>query len=254
MKARRKRRSGPCSIPRRSRLPAGMAGTSMVFEREVWSILGTCGNDVQTDLLTGPDCSAPPIIKASANNRLYLWELRAQRSAYGTKRTFSGRNDWTAVQSIVLATHCRQIEKLAGLHWGLDGPSKVNLKGNVDMDSSQEATDKAMMARCIELSRIAVSKGEYPFGTVIALDGQVVAEAINSTVRDGDVTRHAEVIALSAGAEDNRPEAAFPLHALYQYRAVRDVLLLHSRGPGRPGGLCPRLSGHGRPVEMEYFA
>jgi tRNA(Arg) A34 adenosine deaminase TadA len=39
------------------------------------------------------------------------------------------------------------------------------------MDSSQKATDKAMMARCIELSRIAVSKGEYPFGAVIALDG-----------------------------------------------------------------------------------
>jgi tRNA(adenine34) deaminase len=54
-----------------------------------------------------------------------------------------------------------------------------------------------MMARCVELSRIAVGKGEYPFGTVIALDGQILAEAINHTVRDGDVTRHAEVIALS---------------------------------------------------------
>ena len=67
----------------------------------------------------------------------------------------------------------------------------------MDTDSSRNATDKAMMARCIELSRIAVSKGEYPFGTVIALDGQIVAEAINRTVRDDDVTRHAEVIALS---------------------------------------------------------
>jgi len=65
------------------------------------------------------------------------------------------------------------------------------------MDSPQETTDKAMMSRCIELSRIAVTKGEYPFGTVIALDGQIAAEAINSTVRDGDVSRHAEVIALS---------------------------------------------------------
>jgi tRNA(adenine34) deaminase len=59
------------------------------------------------------------------------------------------------------------------------------------------ATDKAMMARCIELSRVAARKGEYPFGTVIALNGQIVAEAINSTIRDGDVTRHAEIIALS---------------------------------------------------------
>jgi len=65
------------------------------------------------------------------------------------------------------------------------------------MKLSRETTDKAMMARCVELSRIAVSKGEYPFGCVIALDGKVVAEAINRTIREGDVTRHAEVIALS---------------------------------------------------------
>ena len=65
------------------------------------------------------------------------------------------------------------------------------------MAISCDATDKAMMARCIELSRVAASKGEYPFGTVIALNGQIVAEGINSTIRDGDVTRHAEVIALS---------------------------------------------------------
>jgi tRNA(adenine34) deaminase len=65
------------------------------------------------------------------------------------------------------------------------------------MQISCDATDKAMMARCIELARIAVSKGEYPFGTVIALDGKIVAEGINSTNRDGDVTRHAEIIALS---------------------------------------------------------
>jgi tRNA(adenine34) deaminase len=65
------------------------------------------------------------------------------------------------------------------------------------MDPSREATDKAMMARCVELSRIAVSEGEHPFGTVIALDGRVLAEAINRTIRDCDVTRHAEVIALS---------------------------------------------------------
>jgi len=67
----------------------------------------------------------------------------------------------------------------------------------VDMDPSREATDRAMMTRCIELSRLAVSEGEHPFGTVIALDGQVVAEAINRNIRDSDVTRHAEVIALS---------------------------------------------------------
>jgi tRNA(adenine34) deaminase len=57
--------------------------------------------------------------------------------------------------------------------------------------------DLAMMRRCIELSRAAIREGEYPFATIIALDGKVVAEAINRAVRDGDVSRHAEVIALS---------------------------------------------------------
>jgi tRNA(adenine34) deaminase len=66
------------------------------------------------------------------------------------------------------------------------------------MDPLRAATDKAMMMRCVELSRSAAGEGEYPFGTVIALNGQIVAEAINRTVRDDDVTRHAEVIALSA--------------------------------------------------------
>jgi tRNA(adenine34) deaminase len=65
------------------------------------------------------------------------------------------------------------------------------------MDPLRDAIDKAMMMRCIELSSIAAGEGEYPFGTVVALDGKIVAEAINSTVREGDVSRHAEVIALS---------------------------------------------------------
>ena len=54
-----------------------------------------------------------------------------------------------------------------------------------------------MMLRCVELSRIAVAKGEYPFGTVIAHDGQIVAEAINRTIRQSDISRHAEIIALA---------------------------------------------------------
>lgn len=53
------------------------------------------------------------------------------------------------------------------------------------------------MARCVELSRLAVSKGEYPFGSVIALDGRIAAEAINRTIRDADLSRHAEIIALA---------------------------------------------------------
>lgn len=77
------------------------------------------------------------------------------------------------------------------------------------MDSSENATDTAMMARCIELSRIAVGEGELPFGTVIALDGHILSEAINRTVRDGDVSRHAEVIALSEAQKKAGREKLF---------------------------------------------
>jgi tRNA(adenine34) deaminase len=74
---------------------------------------------------------------------------------------------------------------------------KTEVAIQADGGSSAKAVDALMMARCIALSRTAADAGEYPFAAVIALDGQVVAEAINRTVRDSDVSRHAEVIALS---------------------------------------------------------
>src|SRR5215831_6248768 len=57
--------------------------------------------------------------------------------------------------------------------------------------------DLRMMARCIELSRDSIAAGELPFGCVICRDEEVVTEATNRVVRDGDVTRHAEMVAMS---------------------------------------------------------
>src|SRR3978361_676510 len=85
------------------------------------------------------------------------------------------------------------------------------------MEYSREAMDRKMMERCIELSRAAVSKGEYPFGTVIALDGKIVAEAINSTIRDDDVSRHAEVIALAEA------QKAIGREQLYRYTLYTNI-------------------------------
>jgi tRNA(adenine34) deaminase len=42
-----------------------------------------------------------------------------------------------------------------------------------------------------------VSEGEYPFACVIAENGQVVVETTNRVARDCDVTRHAELMAVS---------------------------------------------------------
>ena len=60
-----------------------------------------------------------------------------------------------------------------------------------------EAVDAAMMARCIALSKAAADDGEFPFACVIAKDGKVVVETANRVARDGDVTRHAEIVAVS---------------------------------------------------------
>jgi len=57
--------------------------------------------------------------------------------------------------------------------------------------------DMRMMARCVALSREAVAARELPFACVISCDGEVLAESTNRVVRDRDVTRHAEMIAIS---------------------------------------------------------
>jgi len=58
--------------------------------------------------------------------------------------------------------------------------------------------DREMMQRCIELSVRSGREGEYPYGVVICRDGDVVAESMNRVAHERDVTRHAEVVAISA--------------------------------------------------------
>jgi tRNA(adenine34) deaminase len=58
--------------------------------------------------------------------------------------------------------------------------------------------DRKMMMRCIALSRAGAAAGEYPYGAVISRGEEVVAESINRVRQDGDITRHAEVVAISA--------------------------------------------------------
>ena len=57
--------------------------------------------------------------------------------------------------------------------------------------------DRRMMERAIALAVRSGEEGEYPYGVVICRDGQVVAESINRVAHERDVTRHAEVVAIS---------------------------------------------------------
>jgi tRNA(adenine34) deaminase len=69
---------------------------------------------------------------------------------------------------------------------------------SVRMPTGYSPTDLAMMRRCVALSALAVRRNELPFACVVCRDGEVVAEATNRVVQNGDVTQHAELIAIGA--------------------------------------------------------
>lgn len=60
-----------------------------------------------------------------------------------------------------------------------------------------ETLDRMMMERCLDLSKASGKAGEYPYAAIICRKGSIVTESINRVMHDGDVTRHAEVVAIS---------------------------------------------------------
>ena len=64
-------------------------------------------------------------------------------------------------------------------------------------DAPQSTIDVMMMEHCIRLSANATQSGELPFASLICRGKELVVETTNRVARDGDVTRHAELIAIS---------------------------------------------------------
>lgn len=56
--------------------------------------------------------------------------------------------------------------------------------------------DAQAMERCIELAAISAQAGDHPFGALITLDGELLAEGENRVMTDMDPTGHAEVTAI----------------------------------------------------------
>ena len=52
---------------------------------------------------------------------------------------------------------------------------------------------KQYLDQCLELANEAVKNGDHPFGSLIVLDGKVVATSVNEVKTLGDVTAHDEV-------------------------------------------------------------
>jgi len=60
-----------------------------------------------------------------------------------------------------------------------------------------QQTDRRMMARCVELSRLGAAEGELPFGSLVARGETIISEATNHSIREADESRHAEIIAIA---------------------------------------------------------
>jgi tRNA(Arg) A34 adenosine deaminase TadA len=75
------------------------------------------------------------------------------------------------------------------------------LAGSGPAPAATPAADRArLMARAIELRRIAVERGDQAFGAVVARDGQVVGEGISAVLTTPDPTAHGEVQAIRDAA------------------------------------------------------
>jgi tRNA(adenine34) deaminase len=98
-----------------------------------------------------------------------------------------------------------------------------------------------MMTRAIALSKKSGAAGEYPYGVLICRAGKVVAESTNRVKQDSDVTRHAEVVAISAAQKalgstslddcviyGSAEPCVFCSYAIRESRIGRVVYALHS--------------------------
>ena len=117
--------------------------------------------------------------------------------------------------------------------------------------AQQQAMDRRMMTHAIGLSKQSGKAGEYPYAAVVCRDGAIVAESINRVVHDGDVTRHAEVVAISLAQKALRLRQPRRLRDLCECRALRVLLLCDPREPDPAGRVWAELAAHGRRVEVE---
>lgn len=62
-------------------------------------------------------------------------------------------------------------------------------------------SDEFYMKKALEQAQIAFEKGEVPVGAVVVCQGQIIAKAHNQVEQLGDVTAHAEMLAITSAAD-----------------------------------------------------
>lgn len=69
------------------------------------------------------------------------------------------------------------------------------------MANRETARYESLMRQCIRLAKTAKARGESPVGAVVVRDGQVIEEGIEAGKARQDISRHAEVEAITAARQ-----------------------------------------------------
>lgn len=60
----------------------------------------------------------------------------------------------------------------------------------------QTKSDEFYMRKCIQLADKSIDSGEWPFACIIVANGHILAQSINGTIKNQDISSHAEILAL----------------------------------------------------------
>ena len=93
-----------------------------------------------------------------------------------------------------------------------------------------EKSDEHFMRLALKEAEMALSENEIPIGAVIVANGKVIARAHNRTETLHDVTAHAEMLAITAAANQLGGQIPLGMHPLCHRRALRDVCGGHRLG------------------------
>jgi guanine deaminase len=80
-------------------------------------------------------------------------------------------------------------------------PAPAAGAASAEIAQPAQPTPEAFMARAFALRRLAIDRGDQPFGAVIVRDGRIVGEGASAVITAPDPTAHAEMQAIRDAAQ-----------------------------------------------------
>jgi len=90
--------------------------------------------------------------------------------------------------------------RLVALVTGAVAASAAARAGASDLVQPRRADPTGFMERAFEMRRLAIERGDQPYGAVVVLAGRIVGEGVSAVVTEKDPTAHAEMQAIRDAA------------------------------------------------------